>query len=169
MGDVNQSLEVFYNGRVAAVAKEKNFPERLIREWFDNELITANKTRNMILQETGSSAGLNNEVIRALQGDLVRGELRAGQIWYELSHDRLIEPVKTSNRKWFEQNLSVFQQRVLLWGQQGRSEGVLLNEQELAQAEKEAAALISPQKNRNSLNNPASRCVAANVTKCSAA
>ncbi|MBK6794524.1 MAG: hypothetical protein IPG80_18730 [Anaerolineales bacterium] len=141
VGDVNQSLEVFYNGRVSAVAKEKNFPERLIREWFDNELITANKTRNMILQETGSSAGLNNEVIRALQGDLVRGELRAGQIWYELSHDRLIEPVKTSNRKWFEQNLSVFQQRVLLWGQQGRSEGVLLNEQELAQAEKEAAAL----------------------------
>jgi WD40 repeat protein len=141
VGDVNQSLEVFYNGRVAEVAKEKNFPERLIREWFDNELITANKTRNMILQETESSAGLSNNVIRALQGDLVRGELRAGQIWYELSHDRLIEPVKTSNRKWFEQNLSVFQQRVLLWGQQGRSEGVLLNEQELAQAEKEAEAL----------------------------
>lgn len=141
VGDVNQSLEVFYNSRVASVAKEKNFPERQIREWFDGELITANKTRNMILQEKDSSAGLSNDVIRALQGDLVRGELRAGQIWYELSHDRLIEPVKTSNRKWFEQNLSKFQRRVVLWTQQDQSENLLLGEKELDETEQEASAL----------------------------
>jgi hypothetical protein len=141
VGDVNQSLESFYNHRVAAVAKERDSAERTVREWFDQALITSNKTRNMLLQGTESSAGLRNEVIRALQGDLVRTELRAGQIWIELSHDRLVEPVLNSNAKWFTQNLSPFQQRVVLWVKQGHSESLLLGEQELAETEKEASTL----------------------------
>jgi hypothetical protein len=47
VGDVNQSLEKFYDGRVNSVAKLKKVEERLIREWFDNELITGG-IRNMV-------------------------------------------------------------------------------------------------------------------------
>ena len=31
---------------------------------------------------------------------LVRAEDRRGSTWYELAHDRLIEPVRDANREW---------------------------------------------------------------------
>ena len=137
VGDVNQSLEKFYDGRVSAVAKEKNVEERLIREWFDFELITISGTRNMVLRNLKNDGGLDDKVIQALQGDLVRAEMRGGQTWYELSHDRLIEPVHVSNTKWFTANLSFFQQQAALWVAQDRSEGLLLRGKELELAELE--------------------------------
>lgn len=138
VGDVNQSLEKFYDGRVNSVAKLKRVEERLIREWFDNELITGG-IRNMVLQgQNHVTGGLSDDVIQALQGDLVRAEMRAGQIWYELSHDRLIEPIQSSNMKWYAANLSVFQQQAALWVAQGRSDGMLLRGHDLEQAKLEA-------------------------------
>ena len=53
-----------------------------IRSYY-GELITSSGTRNMILRESGSIADLSIDVIEAFKGDLVRAELRAGQIWYE--------------------------------------------------------------------------------------
>ncbi|HLO33686.1 MAG TPA: hypothetical protein VK249_31350 [Anaerolineales bacterium] len=141
IGDVDQSLERFYDRRVEIVAKDRNVSERRIREWFDKALITRSGTRNMVLQGQANEFGLEHEVIQSLQGDLIRAELRAGQLWYELSHDRLIEPVRRSNTKWFEKHLSLFQRRVVVWAQQGRSESLLLRGQELLQAEQEAARL----------------------------
>jgi len=137
VGDINQSLQRYYDGRVSAIAKEKNVKERSIREWFDKELITIGGTRNMVLRNLNAKDSLDDHVIQALQGGLVRGEMRAGQIWYELSHDRLIEPVRTSNAKWFEKNLSLFQRQADLWAQQGRSNGLLLSGVELEKAEDE--------------------------------
>ncbi len=141
VGDVNQSLERYYNGRVSAVAKDRNVPERLIREWFEKELITSGGIRNMVLRDQNKTDGLADEVIQTLQGDLVRAEMRAGQMWYELSHDRLIDPVRNSNKKWFEQNLSLFQRQVVLWMQQARSDSLLLRGSELQAAEAEAETL----------------------------
>lgn len=141
VGDVNQSLERYFDGRVSTVARQKNVPERLIREWFGKELITSGGIRNLVLRNQQQTAGLADEVIQTLQGDLVRAEMRAGQLWYELSHDRLIEPILTSNTKWFEQNLSLFQRQVVLWLQQARSDSLLLRGKELQAAEVEAEAL----------------------------
>ncbi len=141
VGDVDQSLERFYDHRMAAVAQEKDVPERSIREWFQNELITAAGTRNMVLQNGHQDAVLSDDVIQVMRGDLLRAELRAGQIWYELSHDRLINPVINSNTKWFEKHLSLFQRRVVTWMDQDRSESLLLHGMELKNAEKEAQSL----------------------------
>jgi WD40 repeat protein len=141
VGDVDQSLERFYDRRVAVVAQEKNVPERSIREWFEDKLITNAKMRNMVLQDEDTEDGLPDDVIQAMQGDLLRAELRAGQIWYELSHDRLIDPVINSNIKWFEKHLSLFQRRVLIWVEQGKSESLLLRGEELKNTEKEAQSL----------------------------
>jgi len=141
VGDVSESLERYYNQRVSAVANAKSVPERLIREWFEKELITSSGTRNMVLRDQDNSAGLGDDVIQTLQGDLVRAETRAGQMWYELSHDRLIEPVRKSNSVWFEKNLSIFQRQAELWNQQGRSEGLLLRGNELEKAEEEAGQM----------------------------
>jgi WD40 repeat protein len=141
VGDVNQSLERYFDGRVGTVAKEKNVAERSIREWFEKELITSGGVRNMVLREENSASGLADNVIQTLQGDLIRAEMRAGQVWYELSHDRLIEPILNSNAKWFERHLNLFQRQVVLWLQQGRSESLLLRGAELMQAEREAEKL----------------------------
>ncbi len=141
VGDVNQSLERYYDGRVSAVAKDRNVAERLIREWFEKELITSGGIRNMVLRDQNKTDGLADDVIQTLQGDLVRAEMRAGQMWYELSHDRLIDPVRNSNKKWFEKNLSLFQRQVVLWKQQARSDSLLLRGRELQAAEAEAETL----------------------------
>jgi len=141
VGDVDQSLERFFDRRMAAVAQTMSVPERNIREWFEKELITSNRTRNMVLRDTSDTAMLHDNVVRTMRGDLVKAELRAGQIWYELSHDRLIKPIITSNAKWFDVHLSKFQQRVVLWGVEGKSESLLLRDRELIDAENEASTL----------------------------
>jgi WD40 repeat protein len=130
VGDVNQSLARYYDQRVSEVARVKHVRERLIRDWFDQKLITAGGIRNLVLQERETPpGGLDDEVIQALQSDLVRAEQRGGATWYELTHDRLVEPILASNKKWFELNLSPLQRQALLWEDQGRNDNWLLQDQ----------------------------------------
>ncbi|HLO15335.1 MAG TPA: hypothetical protein VK206_10930 [Anaerolineales bacterium] len=146
VGNVNQALGNYYQARVKTVAegevaKERGVKERVIREWFGNKLITGDGIRNMVAQEPdGESAGLDNKVIQEFvkRGDLVRSENRGGATFYELTHDRLVEPVLENNREWFSQNSSLLQQQTALWIQKGRSDGLLLQGTELRAAEKDA-------------------------------
>ncbi len=136
VGDVNQSLGKYYDKRVGEVAKAKNVRERLIREWFEKKLITAGGIRNMVLQERETKPGeLDDEVIQALQSDLVRGEKRGGATWYELTHDRLVEPILERNKIWFNENLSPLQRQAALWKDQDQNESWLLRDQALVEVE----------------------------------
>jgi len=137
VGDVNQILGKYYDRRVAGVATQKKVNERLIREWFEKRLITPGGIRNMVLQERNPRAGeLDDDVIQALQSDLVRVEQRGGAIWYELTHDRLVEPILESNRRWFSENLSLLQRQAVLWNEQSRNQSWLLRDEALAEVEK---------------------------------
>jgi WD40 repeat protein len=130
VGDANQSLGRYYDQRVGAVARAKHVRERQIREWFDQKLITAGGIRNLVLQEHETPpGGLDDEVIQALQSDLVRAEKRGGATWYELTHDRLVEPILASNKKWFEVHLSPLQRQALLWEDRKRNDNWLLRDQ----------------------------------------
>ena len=81
----------------------------------------------MVLQDTSrKSGGLQDDVIRALQSDLVRAENRGGTIWYELTHDRLVSPILNSNKKWFDENLSPLQRQATLWHDQDKNESAEL-------------------------------------------
>jgi hypothetical protein len=81
------------------------------------------------LEDPYKGAGLDRSAIDALKNDyLVRPEQRRGVTWYELAHDRLIEPVMTNNKKWFEQNLSTFQKQAALWVSRNRVGGLLTGE-----------------------------------------
>jgi GH25 family lysozyme M1 (1,4-beta-N-acetylmuramidase) len=136
LGDVDRSLSEYYNQRLAEIAKQSGVPERTIRTWFQDQLITSTGLRGQVLLEQGMSKGLDNNVIRQLENaHLVRAEKRGGSIWYELAHDRLITPVRESNEAWFDANLSLLQKQAAIWETQGRSEGLLLRGNELAQAE----------------------------------
>jgi WD40 repeat protein len=134
LGDVNTALADYYADSVAAVAHKTGVRERVIREWFENHLITPQDIRGQVLQEARQSQGLDNRAIWPLiDAHLVRAEKRRGATWFELAHDRLIAPVRANNAQWFAQNLSTFQRQVTLWESEGRPDklipaGDMLNE-----------------------------------------
>lgn len=132
---VDQSLSDYYAQRVAAAAAATGVSERTIREWFDRRLITEQGVRGTVLMGKDRSGDLDNRVIRLLvDAYLVRGEQRGGATWFELSHDRLLAPLRANNTAWFKANLNLMQVQADLWVQRGRPESLLLRGQELNQA-----------------------------------
>lgn len=127
VGDVNQSLADYYADRVAAIRLKSGINERSIRDWVEKQLITATGMRGQVMMEQEESGGLANEAIRLLQGaHLVRAEKRSGATWFELAHDRLVEPVRQDNAAWRRAKLSLLQRQAVLWAEQNRPEGLLL-------------------------------------------
>jgi WD40 repeat protein len=140
VGDVNQSLAEYYAESLTAVAAETGASERKIREWFQNQLITEQGIRSQVIMGAESSEGLPNPVIQhLLDTHLVRAEKRRGVTWFELAHDRLVDPVLTNNQAWFEANLSLLQRQARLWEKENRPANLLLLGQDLANAETWAA------------------------------
>ncbi len=139
IGDVDKALAQFYRDAVGSVAARRDLKvsERQLRTWFDRELITEAGTRGIVYQGEKDTAGIPNEQVRLLQDRfLLRAELRAGGTWLELTHDRLVDPVRTDNAAWFEAHLSTLQRQAALWEQQGRPDGLLLRVEALSEAER---------------------------------
>jgi WD40 repeat protein len=140
LGDVNRALSDYYEAQVRAAAVATGVRERALREWFDHALITEQGLRGQVLQGGEQSGGLDNRAIRPLiDAYLVRAEPRRGATWFELAHDRLIEPVRASNGAWFAANLSTLQRQAELWDRQSRPAGLLLRGETLREAEEWAA------------------------------
>jgi hypothetical protein len=108
VGGVDTALAGYYAEHVAAAAKaaaaaKTEGSEETIRDWFERRLITADGIRSQVMG--GKDRGLPDEAIKALvDAYLVREEPRRGVIWYELTHDRLIEPIRQNNAAWREEN-----------------------------------------------------------------
>ena len=127
LGDVNRALADYYSLQVASVAGGTGVPEREIREWFDRKLITASRIRGQVLMTPEKSEGLDNRAISMLELTyLIRAEKRGGATWFELSHDRLVRPIRENNSEWFEKHLNVLQRRADIWNQQSRPDSLLL-------------------------------------------
>ena len=93
-----------------------------------------------MLQGEGQSQGLDNRAIRQLiNAYLVRAEKRRGATWFELAHDRLIEPIRNDNAAWSAAHLSQLQRQADLWDTRSRPDGLLLRDAALVEAEKWAA------------------------------
>jgi WD40 repeat protein len=139
-GDVTQALAAYYADSVAAAAEGDPGQERAIRDWFGERLIAIGGIRGQVLREAKASGGLANHLIDRLHAaHLVRAEHRAGATWYELSHDRLIEPVARDNAAWQEKFLVDVQKRAALWERQGRPAELLLTGEDLAAGQRWAA------------------------------
>ncbi len=118
--------------------------ELTLRRWFNDELITEAGTRGVVFQGPQDTAGLPNEVIKRLADHyLLRAEIRAGGTWYELVHDRFVEPIQQANRIWHEQRLyqSPLIQAAQAWADAGRPEERLYRDQQL----QDALATFDPQ------------------------
>jgi WD40 repeat protein len=142
VGDVDQALASYYASTVEAVCAKTGADQRLVREWFSERLITPMRIRGQVLKGPETSEGLDNRTLGEIEAaHLVRGDTRGGKTWYELSHDRLVEPVLEDNAAWFESHLGVLQKQAALWEQQERPEALLLRGKLLSQAEQEARSL----------------------------
>jgi WD40 repeat protein len=136
VGDVDTVLANYYTDTVTATAQATGVSERAIRDWFERELITAQGIRGQVLYGSEQSRQLGDRAIRQLiDAHIVRAEERRGATWFELAHDRLIEPVRKSNAAWRESHLSPLQRQAELWEQQDRSDGLLLRGKALSEAE----------------------------------
>jgi hypothetical protein len=100
-GDVDDALMRFYEQSLASAIKADGVGEKRLREWFETQLITASGTRGTVnrgIEETGQ---VPNAVVDALEdAHIVSGATRHGSRWYELTHDRFVEPIRRSNREY---------------------------------------------------------------------
>ena len=111
-GDVDNALIEFYDDAVGAAKKNTKIREHNIRKWCEEKLITSVGTRSLVYQEVKNTAGMSNKVVDVLQNKyLIRAEERSGSKWFELTHDRLIKPIKDSNNLWEKANKA---KRILL-------------------------------------------------------
>ncbi len=136
IGNVDISLAEYYAARVALVAQSTGEGERWIRRWFERKLITESGIRGQVLMEPEVSGGLSNTAIRLLEdAHLVRRDTRRGTTWFELTHDRLLNPVQQNNTAWFNTHLSLLQRQAELWRDQGMRDDLLLRENALLEVE----------------------------------
>ncbi len=135
-GDVDDALAGYYADAVGRLAADSGVPERMIRDWCETQLITERGLRGQVLSRSGQTRGLPDTVISGLIGArIVREEERLGSHWYELAHDRLIEPVRKSNRLWKEAHLHPLLLRATGQNRATEPDSLLLQGRELADVE----------------------------------
>ena len=97
---VDDALTQFYRDSLAK-ARVSGVTERALRRWFGERLITPAGTRGLAFRGENDTEGLTNTAVDILRDCyIVRADLRGGNPWYELAHDRLVEPVREDNLDW---------------------------------------------------------------------
>ncbi|WP_426594947.1 NACHT and WD repeat domain-containing protein [Cellulomonas sp. McL0617] len=131
LGDVDFALRTYFRASMAKVAEETGVPERTLRDWFQHELVMPNGLRSQVITGPGGP----DVLARLVATHLLRAEDRHGATWYELSHDRLVEPVAADNALWADENLTDFERDAQLWDDQRRPDGLLMAGDALAAEE----------------------------------
>jgi WD40 repeat protein len=136
---VTAALAHYYNTSIHKTAeqfRDDGVTERAVRDWFDRALISSSGLRLPVLLGSEKDYRLNPDVLRSLANQyLVRQDQRHGGIYYELAHDRLVEPVRKSNLAWRKQNPGPIERRAMLWDESGRPDSLLLRDQEVIETE----------------------------------
>jgi WD40 repeat protein/energy-coupling factor transporter ATP-binding protein EcfA2 len=101
-GSVSRALSNFYENCLIAVVGSLRTSEDAIRVWFETQLITPDKTRNRVRRsdKDDETGGLSNAAVERLEDlHILRADLQNEARWYELAHDRMIEPILRSNER----------------------------------------------------------------------
>ncbi|MEM7031397.1 MAG: hypothetical protein AAF629_17680 [Chloroflexota bacterium] len=138
-GDVDQALTTFYESTIRATLQQTTLSERALRRWFDDELITLARTRSLVYRDEveGQTATLPNEVADQLADAwLIRADVRGGNTWYELAHDRMVEPILGANLRWRETYHNPLANAYESWQDSGRDGQKLLRGAALLEAQR---------------------------------
>ncbi|MBN1479975.1 hypothetical protein JXA70_06870 [candidate division KSB1 bacterium] len=140
-GDIDQALQLFYENSLQTAVQQTHVKEGELRNWFKNKLITPAGTRGNAYRGETETEGIANAAVDVFVAQhLVRGEIRGGSRWYELTHDRFIDPILKSNREWAEaagdeQMHQKLREQAARWRASGRGTEGILSEAELIEAE----------------------------------
>ncbi|KQY44429.1 WD40 repeat domain-containing protein [Cellulomonas sp. Root137] len=127
LGDVEEALARYYADRVRDAAKRTGMREGAVRDWFDERLITPQGLRGQVLDGPTGDLATDRALLDALIADhLVRAESRRQATWYELAHDRFIEPIRKDNAAWRGEHLTVLERTAALWAAEERPQHLLL-------------------------------------------
>jgi hypothetical protein len=102
---IRESMEQFVDDAISRVMHGTRGDEALIRWWLANELVTPGGRRAFVLLEDGATtAGLSNQVVQALvEAKLLQLEHRHGSVLVELTHDSMVEAVRSSHATWLRE------------------------------------------------------------------
>lgn len=141
-GNVEKALLEFYEEslrQALAAAQDKNLTEGVLRAWFGRTLITPEGVRGTVFsgRQGEMVGGIPRAVIAELENQrLIRAELRGGETWYELSHDRFIQPIRDANEQWLKRQPLAqkkgeeLEARAAEWSRSGKRHGQLLDQAE---------------------------------------
>ncbi len=134
LGDVDHALRDFYDEVVGEVVAATGVRERVLRAWVSDELITEQGYRDQV--QYGPPDDTRGAVLPALEdAHLVRADRRRNTVWYELAHDRLVDPIRHSNDVWLDEHLSDLQRGARTWEDQRRNDRALFVGADLQAAE----------------------------------
>jgi WD40 repeat protein len=119
--NVDRALAEYYGDGVRTVAEETGVSERALRDWFETSLISEDGLRQQTSKGPEPGGEAAERALLRLEGEgiyLIRGEVRPGGArWYELAHDRLIDPIRENNAEWRDVYLNRFQRLAQQWSQ----------------------------------------------------
>jgi WD40 repeat protein len=148
-GDPDQALEGFYESAARQASEKTGIPESQIRHWCGTALITPTRIRGQVNREDKASGGLPNPAIDSLvDAHLVRAEAARGGIWYELAHDRFVEPILRSNQRAAPSQATRLAEDARAWLKAGRDPSFLyggLRLEEAVRSSSQDGVLLSPQ------------------------
>lgn len=117
--NVDRALADYYADGVRAVADETGISERALRDWFETSLISEEGLRQQTSKGPEPGGEAADQALQRLEGEgiyLIRGDQRPGGVkWYELTHDRLIDPIRDNNAEWRDVYLNRFQRSAEQW------------------------------------------------------
>lgn len=98
--NVEQVISSFYDHVLREIVYQTGIDERRVRDWFEHALITSSGIRQMVLMGREETGGLPNQILDQLVNKyIIRVVAQGGARWYELAHDRFIQPILHSNEK----------------------------------------------------------------------
>lgn len=138
LGRTDQALRRYYAEVVQEAAGSDTMTEHLLRKWIADKLITEEGFRS---QQRGDPPVKDPDyAIRILQDRyLMRSDERAGTRWWELSHDRLIQPIIDNNASWELKNLEKWQIAAINWRRSQQDDSYLLRGEAYRKAQKSLA------------------------------
>ena len=104
-GDIDRALSLYYEKQIQAVVAKTGIDEGDLRKWIDDKLVTERGLRDQTSRGPGKGGRKTERALELLtDAHVIRAERRRDVTWYELTHDRLIEPVQESNKWWWYEN-----------------------------------------------------------------
>lgn len=124
---VDRALASHYHDCVEEAVRRSRVPERIIRDWFESQLITEQGWRNQTDRGPGGGGRRTERCLSALETmHIIRSETRLHRQWWELVHDRFLNPVRDDNRRWRrKRDLEIIPAAARSWADDRRPELLL--------------------------------------------